>query len=202
MNTNTVTEKIMVVNKNKLIENGFDDSTGFFTENVEIIIETVLSNYFFMERRLCETDPSYKQIIPYAIVKYETNYLLLQRLAGQNEKRLHGMLSVGVGGHINEREKNKSGDILLNGLIRELEEEVTVERSTAPEFLGVLNDATNDVGSVHLGFVYKITADSEFFNINEPDKMTGRWVSIEDLSRNYNEMESWSKLIIKSLTNR
>ena len=195
------TEKIMVVDKNKLIKNGFGDATGFFTEGAEKIVETVLSDYFFMERSLCETDPSYKQIIPYAIVRYGTNFLLLQRLAGQKEKRLHGLMSIGVGGHINELEKNTGANILLNGLKRELEEEITIEYRMAPEYLGVLNDATNEVGSVHLGFVYKIIADNDIFTINEPDKMAGRWATASELSRNYDKMESWSKIIIKSLTN-
>ena len=192
-----VIEKVMVVKKEDLHRAGFSDGTGFFTDGGEKIIDAVISGYFFMDRKACETDPSYKQIIPYAVARRGDRYLLTRRLSGQSEKRLHGKLSIGFGGHINESEESDAPTgIILRGLLRELSEEVSIKFSKTPEFVGIINDAGDGVGSVHLGFVYKIEAESDEFTINEPEKMTGRWATADELARLAGGLESWSRLII------
>ena len=188
-------EKVMVVKKDILINSGFRDEAGFFTENIEKITETVLNNYFFIERGLAENDFLLKQIIPYAVVKNGGRYLMMKRLTGQSEKRLHGLLSIGVGGHINESEAGEN--ILLKGMTRELNEEIAVKYSDM-KLIGVLNNPADDVGRVHLGFVYLIIADGDFL-INEPDKMTGEWALPEELVKSIDRMEGWSALLISRL---
>src|SRR5688572_9668213 len=56
---------------------------------------------FFVERRAAEQNSAWKQIIPYVVVRRGESILLLERKKKQGEVRLHGKLSIGVGGHIN-----------------------------------------------------------------------------------------------------
>src|SRR5688572_3846683 len=56
---------------------------------------------FFVERARGEETPAWKQAIPYCVVADEERVLLMKRRAKGGEARLHGKLSIGVGGHIN-----------------------------------------------------------------------------------------------------
>ena len=47
------------------------------------------------------------------------------------EKRLHGLLSTGVGGHINPVDEAGRGEVLMRGLRREVSEEVEIESELA-----------------------------------------------------------------------
>ena len=58
------------------------------------------ADYSFIGRPLAEKDASYKQLIPYVTVICWGHILALERTAAQSEARLHGKLSLGVGGHI------------------------------------------------------------------------------------------------------
>ena len=81
---------------------------------------------FFVERRYTETDSSFKQIIPYCLVTCGDSVFLLRRTKKGGEARLHGRLSVGVGGHINPVDE-EVGDVVEAGAERELDEEIIVE---------------------------------------------------------------------------
>jgi len=63
----------------------------------------------------------------------------------------------------------------------------------------VLNDESNEVGSVHLGLVYAVDADDARFNINEPEKMDGRWASADELKSMTGAMETWSRMLMERL---
>src|SRR5205823_2574248 len=146
--------------------------TGKFTKtNLERALEFMLSRYSFRSRANAEEDPSFKQIIPCVIVRFEDRYLLLQRTSKQTAKRLHGTLSVGIGGHINDLEvAGTHKNILHAGLERELEEEVHIpgpRRSL--ELAGIISDDSTPVGQVHLGLVFILETDSPEFTVNEAD---------------------------------
>ena len=54
------------------------------------------------DRATCETDPSLLQLLPYVLIhRSDTNeYFTYCRGKGGNEARLHGNLSIGIGGHV------------------------------------------------------------------------------------------------------
>ena len=65
-------------------------------------LELMLRNIEVKRRGDMEQDPTYKQLISYVIVKNaKGETLVYQRLTGGGENRLHGLASVGVGGHMN-----------------------------------------------------------------------------------------------------
>ena len=55
----------------------------------------------FLPRDEMENDPSKKQIIAYCVIEKGDSVFMTKRLKKQTEKRLHGLFSIGVGGHIN-----------------------------------------------------------------------------------------------------
>ncbi len=58
-------------------------------------------NLSFIPRHDAEHDPSFKQIIPYVVVRWRDQVFHYTRGHGATEKRLRALRSVGVGGHIN-----------------------------------------------------------------------------------------------------
>ena len=73
---------------------------GFIKGNSEVL-KRIVQNGLFLRRSELEEDPSFKQIIPYAIISNKESFYLFRRTSGQREKRLHNKFSLGVGGHMN-----------------------------------------------------------------------------------------------------
>ena len=62
-------------------------------------------NNSFMRRGEAENDPSYKQIIPYAVLVHEGKILHYVRGGKSWEKRLVAKGSIGIGGHIKDTDE-------------------------------------------------------------------------------------------------
>ena len=150
-------------------------------------------------RRELESDPSWKQPIPYAVALYrpeggpagDVQLFWMDRLAGGSDKRLHGRASFGVGGHI-----SPSDGGIRAALAREWAEEVATP--TLPHFtpLGLLNDDGDDVGRVHLGVVFIATLTSPLIHIRETHKLAGSLVPVSEALRRRDELEGWSARLI------
>jgi predicted NUDIX family phosphoesterase len=164
------------------------------TRNTNDIIGVIRQYAQFIPRSIAEHDPSFKQIIPYVAIRHGQDYLLLQRTANQTEKRLHNMYSLGIGGHINPSEAG-AADPLMDGLRRELAEEVWVPEPYDLSFQGIIHDESTDVGSVHLGLFHVIDLKLMEFEIREKDNMTGQWVNHDNLEKYFTDMESWSQVV-------
>jgi len=169
---------------------------GLVREHSDAILQVINEKHFFIDRPTAEVSPQYKQIIPYVVIRHGDALYLLQRTPKQTEARLHHKLSIGVGGHINPDTPE-----LLDGLQKELEEEVDVRGDYDLTFAGILNDDTTDVGSVHLGAVFLLDAHDGDVFVRETEKMTGRWAKREELDAVRDRMESWSEIIYCALTN-
>lgn len=197
-------EEVMVIKSSEFenLARRIFDGESFVHDHHGIMREYIYSNYFFIERAKAEMDQSVRQIIPYVVVKNANLVFLLRRLPRQTERRLHGKLSVGVGGHVNPFEED-SDDIILGGLYREVNEELSLPFEDASlSFLGIINDDIDDVSRYHLGLVFVIEIeDTSKVHIVEKEKMIGEWVDIKDISHHLqkDEMESWSQIILRYL---
>ena len=130
------------------------DATDVFTVQYADFIRG--NDIDWIERSEAETDKDFQQIIPYVLVKNSDGKFASYTRHG-NEKRLHGKLSCGIGGHIDETDKADSfDDTLANGMCRELYEELKdFDRSKVKlSYLGIINEIESDVGEVHLGLVF------------------------------------------------
>ncbi len=164
---------------------------------------------FFVERRAAEQNSYWKQIIPYVVVQRGEAILLLERKKKQGEARLHGKLSIGVGGHINPIDSSDAGgtgtvkDVLLEGLRRELDEELDVRGRLVLRAAGFLNDDATDVGAVHFGLVAVADAREAEVTIRETELMEGRFVARAELlelhRRERARFETWSSLLLDQL---
>jgi predicted NUDIX family phosphoesterase len=197
-------EFVYVVKRYDLFDLAFPH--GFEPGNQEGVlskyINRIKENGFFIERKYCEKDSGFKQIIPYAVLARDNQILVLKRTALQGESRLHNKQSIGVGGHINPVDDDVD-DILMKGCRREIEEELVVEEAYDPIPVGIINDESNEVGSVHFGVVYLVRIESGHIHVREKSMMTAEFIDVNRLKERleYKEanFETWSSLIIASL---
>ena len=91
-----MSESILVVRREYLAPYLTEDF-GLITEGVEEIVRVIEAHHEFRPRPEMETDPAYKQIIPYVLVTRGAEAFVMQRLKKGGEQRLHGLLSLGVG---------------------------------------------------------------------------------------------------------
>lgn len=170
---------------------------GLIKENSEVL-KRIVQKGLFRKRNELEEDPSFKQIIPYAVISNKESFYLFKRTSGQTEKRLHNLFSLGVGGHMNPDYSMESIEqYLVDELKRELYEEVRLINGCLIEdieFIGFINDDTIPVGRVHIGLLYNIHVSNKEVRINETDKMTAAWIDKSNLAEFYEGMETWTKI--------
>jgi len=140
---------------------------GLISDAARPILDLISKKHAFIDRPVAEVSPEFRQIIPYVIIRNADDYFVLKRTTKQTEARLHHKLSLGIGGHVNP------GHTLLEGLQKELDEEVHIGGDYAMEFIGMINDDTTDVGRVHLGAAYLLEADGRDVAVKETEKMIG-----------------------------
>jgi predicted NUDIX family phosphoesterase len=119
---------------------------------------------------------------------------LMRRTRAGGDARLHDRFSIGVGGHLNPGD----GD-LLAGLRREWREELEAEFMPDFRLVGLLNDDTTEVGSVHLGAVYLADAAGRPVAIRETDKLSGAFATRDEVAAVVERMETWSRLVFEFL---
>lgn len=154
----------------------------------------------FVKRLNAETDCSYKQIIAYALVFNEKGELLCYSRHG-SEKRLAGLRSAGIGGHVNDNDLGGSMfETLQKGLIREIQEELNVRLSSERiNLLGMINEEQTEVGHCHTGVVFKI--ESAFDMLNFDDEINNPiWCNPKNID--LTQFEIWSGLAIQLARNK
>jgi predicted NUDIX family phosphoesterase len=153
-------------------------------------------------RHEVEGNPAYKQLIPYVVLQtFDGLHTACYRRNG-NEKRLHALWSVGIGGHINELDcptrRTGLAGIIARGLARELREEFKVlPPNVHPTFHGIINEEQTPVGHVHLGLVYRILVSDrdEFRPGHELEAFM--WMDEEEIFTR--PLELWSRLALNLL---
>jgi predicted NUDIX family phosphoesterase len=170
---------------------------GLITAHSEVL-KTLVQNGLYRRRSELEEDPSFKQIIPYAIISNSDSFYLFRRRPGQREKRLHNKFTLGAGGHMNPGESAEPDVYLIDELKRELFEEVRLLNGCIIEnigFIGFINDDTIPVGRFHTGLLYHIRVSNKEVYINETDKLTAEWIEKSNLADYYEGMETWSRIV-------
>ena len=148
----------------------------------------------FEPRSSAEHDRSLKQVIPYLVLRDGGRYFLMRRTRAGGDERLHDRWTIGVGGHLNPGD----GD-LAGGLLREWHEEVEAAFTPDFELVGLLNDDTADVGSVHVGAVFVADAAGRAVAIREVDKLTGAFAEAAAVAAVRGDLETWSRLVFDAL---
>ncbi len=167
---------------------------GVRTSDLAGVLETISCEGRFEPRAEMESDPRWKQVIPYLVVRDGARFFLMQRTRAGADARLHDLWSIGVGGHLNPGDRGVAG-----GLQREWREEIDAAFDPQPVLFGLLNDDTTDVGRVHLGVVFVADAGGQSVAIRETAKLRGAFATAEEVLAVSEHLETWSQLIFERL---
>lgn len=168
---------------------------------------------YFKDRAEAETDETVKQIIPYIIIRLNTEgedkYLVYQRSKKGGETRLMGKHSIGIGGHVNESDKTPRDyvrnapqpaiEAFYNCIRREIAEELEIELFPGYNFKGVLYDPSDAVGRVHFGFVIEMIAKNGNVKARDEAISDPHFVNLRNLKQMTDKLENWSRLVVENL---
>jgi predicted NUDIX family phosphoesterase len=198
---NAPNENILVIRRRLFDELGSFQGLNFGPEKYLKAILSRGSN-FFIPRPEAETNPAYKQIIPYALIVFERTVLHYVRGKKAGEQRLVAKGSIGIGGHMNETDESlfaMDEQAYRAGVEREVNEEIKIDTPFEDRIVALLNDDSTEVGRVHLGIVH-------IFKLKEPNvqkreaMITGlTFLTKEELMARRESLETWSQICIDSL---
>lgn len=195
-------ETVLVIPTSVLDGVGIVDK--FTSCTMSMLANTILDpNYMrFLPRDDMENDPTYKQLIPYCCIMYQQKIFSYTRGTAQGESRLHAKKSIGIGGHINDKDMTESLNPYYVGMYRELSEEVIINEVYTNNTVGVINDDSNDVGRVHLGIAQIVKVEGTNVQAREPSMLNTGFVDLEEAYNNIDEYETWSQIFIRHLYER
>ncbi len=196
-------EQVLVVERKVLEQVGMFQGLTFDVQRYldKIFVPGVLS---FMTRSQAEADPAYKQLIPYVIMSHDGRYLTYVRGKRAGEARLVNLRSIGIGGHINPGDdmplfNDSFYETYLTAVEREVAEEVSVEANHTDSIVALLNDDSNEVGSVHLGLVHLWLLDAPKVNKREQMITQMAFMTAAEMHDLRDTMETWSQLCLDNL---
>ncbi|MFA6262841.1 MAG: hypothetical protein WCW33_04445 [Candidatus Babeliales bacterium] len=191
-------EKILVIPRAIFFAQGMFQ--GFLpTKDFEQYQNMVMQHQLFLWRSSVENDPSHKQIIPYLIFEYDNTFFVMQRKNTASETRLRNKYSLGIGGHIRQEDLVESS--LISWAHREFQEEVSYTGALTVQPIGLINDDSDAVGQVHIGFVFLIHGDNPNIAIKSEHK-DGKLLTLDQIQTLYPDLEQWSQLVCDYLTTR
>lgn len=196
------TERVLVVPSATLDQLGRFQG---FNPNVDRYLDGLLRPELarFLPRNEVEDDPSYKQIIPYVILRCLDQVFCYTRGSSQGESRLHRLRSLGVGGHVAEAdaEGRPTLDAYELALQRELDEEVDLgdQDGSRRHRVGLINDDSSAVGKVHLGVVHLIDLERPDVKPRELGLADAEFLGLAALPALRAQFETWSQVCIDSV---
>lgn len=177
--------------------------TGFVPmQHGEAIDFLAQAGVWFGPRRVLEEREDYRQIIPYIVLCVGDRVVRYTRTPAGGETRLHGRMSVGLGGHVDLVDSKTSGDRFeLLGTVekaaeRELQEELGEVICTRRRWAGLLVDNDTAVGRVHIGLIG--IWDIEGLPDREAEDAVGNveLVSFGELQHDAERLETWSAMLL------
>ena len=164
-------------------------------------IVTAASSLTYLNRSDAEQDKRYKQLIPYILLISDDRILRYRRGKGGQETRLHGLYSVGIGGHISEEDhglfsSGRGG--YQDGMRRELMEEVALDE-VKEAAVAVINDDSTEVGQVHFGVVHVMQVARENVAGRRSGIVAPEFIPIADAVRDVAGYESWSRFCLENM---
>lgn len=160
----------------------------------------------FIHRERAEKDPSVKQIVPYVLLEADNKFLFYVRGKKSNEERLISNGSIGIGGHISTKDKSmlhnpdsQIYDIYNAAVIREVNEELTINTSYKDHQIAILNDDSNDVGRVHFGIVHLWSLKSQ--NVSKREKKITKmsFLTPAEIKFQKESLENWSSICLDNI---
>jgi len=175
-----------------------------FSADVDRYLPAILDkkNNSFQPRARAETNPNFKQIIPYVVVTDGKSILHYVRGKKAGEQRLVAKGSIGIGGHINDEDHTLFAfglQAFQDAVKREVCEELAIQDEFDAKPVGLINDDSTEVGRVHFGVVHVLFRTPEKVKKNEQVITQVEFVAIEELKKRREQMETWSQLCLDHL---
>jgi predicted NUDIX family phosphoesterase len=152
----------------------------------------------FLDRNKAEIDEEYRQVIPYTVIlNLKGEIFTYKRLSG--DSRLTEKWSIGVGGHINDKDAFSDildpNESLKRAAAREIDEELDIEYNIAYDLLAgpyepFIRLSETPVDRVHVGLVYILLANFDV-KVKEVESLEGKFMKQSDIP--YDKLENWSK---------
>ena len=181
------------------------EELGVF-QGINLDVETYLpavtapEHVLYLNRSEAEQDKRYKQLIPYVLILCQDRILRYRRGKGGQETRLHGLYSVGIGGHISEEDHGLFSNRLgyHDGMRRELMEEVAIAQLNEAA-VAVINDDSTEVGFVHFGVVHVLRVADETIVGRRSGIVAPEFVPVTEATKDLAAYESWSRFCLENL---
>ena len=175
-----------------------------FSADVNRYLPVILEakNNRFMPRAKAETDTGFKQVIPYVVITDGQNILHYVRGKKAGEQRLVAKGSVGIGGHINDEDHTLFAfgmQAFQEAVKREVCEELSIQGEFNAIPVGLINDDSTEVGSVHFGVIHVLRCQPGQVKKKEQVITQVEFVGIEELKAKRDQMETWSQLCLDNL---
>lgn len=156
------------------------------------------NTYGWLDRDYAEKDESVKQLIPYIILKDRINNRIGIYQRHGSEKRIHGLFSIGVGGHISDVDNLKNGfllNIVKHSAKRELGEElIGLDIEKPLNFIGVMNEEETKVGRTHIALVFVMELD--VLPEGDEELLNFDWKTKQEVRDGY-KLELWSEMAME-----
>jgi predicted NUDIX family phosphoesterase len=192
-------ERVLCFERKLLEELGVFQGLSLEVEKYLPVV-TSAAHLVYRNRSEAELDKRYKQLIPYVLIICNGRILRYRRGKGGQETRLHGLYSVGIGGHISDEDdglfSSRAG--YQEGMRRELLEEVEVEQVNEAA-VGVINDDSTEVGQVHFGVVHLMPVADETIARRRSGIVAPEFVPIPEAVKDAAAYESWSRFCLENL---
>lgn len=161
---------------------------------------TAPSQITYLNRSEAEQDKRFKQLIPYVLILCGDRILRYRRGKGGQETRLHGLYSVGIGGHIADEDDNlfSANRGYHDGMRRELKEEVDIDAANDVA-VAVVDDDGPEVGFVHFGVVHVLQVSNEAIVGRRSGIVAPEFVSIAEATKDLSTYETWSRYCLEHL---
>ncbi len=159
-------------------------------------------NNHFLCRAAAETDPTHKQIIPYAVLACGKRVLHYVRGKKAGEQRLIAKGSIGIGGHMNDEDESLFAwdeHAYRAGVEREVNEEVEIATPFEDRIVALLNDDTTEVGRVHLGIVHVFRLEEAKVQKREAMITNLAFLTKSELLERRENLETWSQICVDHL---
>ena len=192
-------ERVLCFERNLLEELGVFQGLNLDVERFLPVV-TAPDKLVYLNRSEAEQDRRYKQLIPYVLILCNGKLLRYRRGKGGQETRLHGLYSVGIGGHISEEDHGlfSSDRGYQDGMRRELMEEIAVD-DVKDAAVAAINDDSTEVGYVHFGVVHVVHVASEDVAGRRSGIVSPEFVALDVALKDLSAYESWSRFCLEHL---
>jgi predicted NUDIX family phosphoesterase len=153
----------------------------------------------YRPRSQMEEDPSFKQIVPYVVLKWRDQVFHYTRGKKATEARLQALRSIGVGGHISADDQGLFESPYREAMFREVNEEVRLDTTYAERCIGLINDDSTPVGQVHLGVVHVFELKEPKVERREAVLTRSGFAPLTELRTQRGEFETWSQFLLDQI---